>query len=100
MLGGNCAFASALRQTAPASRAAALYAPMNRDSKRPVTLEDLLSLKRAERPPAEFWTRFERDLRAKQLAALVEKRPWWQSMPRLFAGFSRYHLPIGATAVV
>lgn len=73
---------------------------MKPESKRPVTLGDLLQLKRAERPPAEFWTRFERDLRAKQLAALVEKRPWWRSMPRVFAGFSRYHLPIGATAIV
>ncbi|MBI5768008.1 MAG: hypothetical protein HZA93_09445 [Verrucomicrobia bacterium] len=72
---------------------------MNRDSRRPVTLEDLLQLKRAERPAPEFWTTFERDLRAKQLAALVEKRPWWQSLPRVFAGFSRYHLPIGAAAI-
>jgi hypothetical protein len=73
---------------------------MNRDSKRPVTVEDLLQLKRAERPAPEFWIAFERDLRAKQLAALVEKRPWWQSLPRAFAGFFRYHLPIGATAIV
>ena len=73
---------------------------MNRENKRPVTLEDLLQLKRTERPPAEFWTSFERDLRAKQLAALVEKRPWWRTVPRVFAGFSRYHLPLGATAIL
>ena len=73
---------------------------MNHESKRPITLEDLLHLKRAERPPADFWTGFERDLRAKQLAALVEKRPWWRTMPRVFAGFSRYHLPLGATAIL
>ena len=73
---------------------------MNRDPKRPVTLDDLLQLKRAERPAAEFWSGFERDLRAKQLAALVEKRPWWRMMPRVFAGFSRYHLPIGAVAIL
>ena len=34
-----------------------------------VTLEDLLRVKRAEQPPAEFWTDFERGMRAKQLAA-------------------------------
>jgi hypothetical protein len=73
---------------------------MKHESKRSVTVEDLLHLKRAERPPAEFWTSFERDLRAKQLAALVGKRPWWRSMPRVFAGFSRYHLPLGATAIL
>lgn len=69
-------------------------------NKRPVTLEDLLRLKRAERPSAEFWTEFDRELRAKQLAALVEKRPWWSALPRAFAGLSRYHVPIGATAVL
>ena len=75
---------------------------MNQDGKRPVTLEDLLRLKRAERPPAEFWNQFDRELRAKQLAALVEKRPWWRtiSLPRVFAGVRRYHLPLGATAVL
>lgn len=72
----------------------------NQENKRPVTLEDLLKLKRAERPPAEFWSQFDRELRAKQLSALVEQRPWWRTMPRLFAGFSRYHLPLGATAVL
>jgi hypothetical protein len=75
---------------------------MQPDSKRPVTLEDILRLKRAERPPAEFWTQFDKELRAKQLAALVEKRPWWKtvSFSQVFAGFRRYHLPIGATAVL
>ena len=73
---------------------------MNHESKRPITVEDLLQLKRAERPSAEFWTGFERDLRAKQLAALVEKRAWWRTTPRIFAGFSRYHLPLGATAIL
>lgn len=73
---------------------------MNEDNRRPVALEDILRLKRAERPSAEFWTQFDRELRAKQLAALVEKRPWWRVVPRAFAGLSRYHLPLGATAVL
>ena len=62
-----------------------------------VTLEDLLQLKRAERPPAEFWTRFEQELRAKQLAAIVEKRPWWQGLSRTWVRFS---LPVGAAAAL
>jgi hypothetical protein len=73
---------------------------INPEPKRPVTLEDLLRLKRAERPPAEFWAQFDRELRAKQLAAIVEKRPWWRTLPRAFGGLSRYHLPLGATAVL
>lgn len=75
---------------------------MNQDSKRPVTLEDILRLKCAERPPVEFWDRFDRELRAKQLAALLERRPWWRtiSIPRFFSGVRRYHLPLGATAVL
>ena len=75
---------------------------MNRENKRPVTLEDLLRLKRAERPPADFWNQFDRELRAKQLAAIVEKRPWWRRLDArsAWASFSRYHLPLGATAIL
>lgn len=63
-----------------------------------VTVEDLLRLKRAERPDAEFWSKFEVELRQKQLAALVERRPWWQSIPLLLN--RRVYLPVGATAVL
>jgi hypothetical protein len=74
---------------------------MKSENQKSVTVEDLLRLKRAERPSAEFWPQFERELRAKQLSALVVRRPWWQTLPgRALAGFSRYHLPIGATAVL
>jgi hypothetical protein len=75
---------------------------MNHGRKRPVSLEDLLRLKRAERPPAEFWNQFDRELRAKQLAALVEKRPWWRewSFGRAFSVVRRYHLPLGAAAIL
>lgn len=68
--------------------------------KRPVTLEDLLKLKRAERPSAEFWGEFDSQLRAKQLRALVEKRPWWHGLQTAFYSLGRYRLPIGALAAV
>jgi hypothetical protein len=71
---------------------------MKNESKRPITIEDLLRLKRAERPPADFWNEFDRALRAKQLAALVEKRPWWRTMPRVLAGFRLSHITIGVGA--
>ncbi len=72
------------------------------DRQRPVTLEDILRLKRSERPPAEFWTQFDRELRAKQLAALVEKRPWWRtiSLADVFGSVRRFQLPLGAAAVL
>lgn len=63
-----------------------------------VSLEDLLRLKRAERPTPEFWSSFERELRQKQLTALVEKRRWWHGFPGLLT--RRVYLPAGAAAAV
>lgn len=65
-----------------------------------VSLEDLLRVKRAERPPAEFWAQFERELRAKQLAAIISPRPWWASFIRLGARASHLQLPVGAAAIL
>ena len=63
-----------------------------------VSLEDLLRLKRAERPEPEFWAKFEDQLRRKQLAAIVDKRPWWRRLSA--ASIARISVPVGATAVV
>lgn len=68
----------------------------DQDSK--VSLEDLLRLKRAERPGPEFWGNFESELRQKQLTALVRKRRWWHELPILFN--RRIYLPAGAAAIV
>jgi hypothetical protein len=65
-----------------------------------VTVEDLLRLKRAERPPAEFWVGFEEQLREKQLAALVERRPWWHGVATLSARLGWMRVPVGATAIL
>ena len=73
---------------------------MKPESNRPITIEDLLRLKRAERPAAEFWSTFDQELRAKQLAALVGKRPWWQTLPMAFFRLGRYRIALGASAVV
>jgi len=62
------------------------------------TLEQLLRLKRAERPDAAFWTQFETELRQKQLTALVEKRRWWHDLPVLLN--RRLYVPAGGAAVV
>ena len=63
-----------------------------------VSLEDLLRLKRAERPDAAFWAEFESQLRRKQLAAIVVKRPWWRRVS--LSALRKISLPAGATAVV
>ena len=63
-----------------------------------VTLEDLLRLKRAEHPGPEFWANFEKELRQKQLTALVQKRRWWHELPVLLN--RRVYMPAGAVAVV
>lgn len=61
------------------------------------TLEELLQLKRCERPDAQFWAGFERELRQKQLTALVEKPRWWHG----FSGLGRrVYVPAGAAAMV
>ncbi len=49
----------------------------SRDSKSKITLEEILKLKRKERPPAEFWEAFDRDLRRRTLQALVNDEPWY-----------------------
>jgi len=72
---------------------------MPRFNQRPkVTIEDLIRLKRDERPAAEFWVSFDHELRQKQLTALLEKRAWWQELPQLL--MRRAYLPVGATAIL
>lgn len=76
--------------------------PSERAEANKVTLEELLRLKRAERPAPEFWNQFEQDLRAKQLAAIVARRPWWVSLrlPQLGRQAARWQVPLGAAAAL
>jgi len=69
-------------------------------NKRAVTLEELIRVKRAERPPPEFWAQFDREMRTKQLAAIVEPKPWWAPFIRVGARVSHHQVPIGAAAVL
>jgi len=71
-----------------------------KSAKPPVTLEDLLRFKRSEQPRPEFWNEFERELRAKQLAAIVEPRRWWTPLIRVGARVGRMQLPVGAAAIL
>jgi len=73
---------------------------MKSDRNPPVSIENLLQLKRAERPPAGFWSEFDKELRAKQLVAIMERRPWWVSWRRLIPALVRHPLPVGAAAAL
>ena len=64
------------------------------------TLENLLELKRHERPPEMFWDAFDSRLREKQLAALIPVESGWS---RWYAGvgrFAKFGLPLAAAAAV
>ncbi len=63
------------------------------------SLEDLLRLKRHERPDAAFWEDFDRGLRQKQLAAIIEPRPWWLGLALLGRRLVPVGMPVSATAV-
>lgn len=65
-----------------------------------VSLDDLFALKRAERPSEDFWQDFQRDFHVRQRAEAIEPKRWWFVLPRIFAGFSHYQMPIGAAAVL
>lgn len=68
---------------------------------RKVSLEEVLRLKRLERPEPQFWDRFDKELREKQLAAIMAKRPWWQmDLGRIMTGLARARVPVGAAAVL
>jgi hypothetical protein len=71
---------------------------MKEDTEHKVTIEDLIRLKRAERPPAEFWATFESQIRSKQLSAIVSRRPWWDRFSRISGILNRHQLSFGAAA--
>lgn len=72
---------------------------MNEGSRPPVTVEDLLKLKRLERPGPEFWTRFERELRDRQLAAIVTPRPWWSPIAPAYCAFVRHRMAFASASL-
>ena len=51
-----------------------------------VKLEDLLRLKRKERPNTAFWNSFDRELHQRMLQALVKKDPWYAQVVRGLTG--------------
>lgn len=70
----------------------------NKKQNQPLTLEQLLHVKRAERPDREFWDRFERELHQKQLSALVQAAPWYLRLGQFVGRFARRSAPFTAAA--
>lgn len=63
-----------------------------------VTLEQLLHLKRAERPDERFWDEFDRELHRRQLATAVNVRPWYTRFSGAGLVALRRSAPFGAAA--
>jgi hypothetical protein len=63
-----------------------------------VTLEELLQLKRHERPAPEFWPRFEGELRSKMLRSFVQPEPWAWRWSRALVNRATPWMTAGATA--
>ena len=63
-----------------------------------VKVEDLLRLKRAERPDEAFWGTFDRELHQRMLQTLVKKDPWYVQFLRGVSGRIAQTVAVGAAA--
>lgn len=63
-----------------------------------VKVEDLLRLKRAERPDEAFWNTFDRELHQRMLQTLVKKDPWYIQLLRGVSGRIAQTAAVGAAA--
>ncbi len=63
-------------------------------------LSQLLRLKRQERPEAAFWDKFDRELRSKQLSALVRTQSWYERLGKLSILVARKSATATATVSV
>lgn len=61
-------------------------ADQNKDPQEKVSLEELLRMKRCERPDQQFWQGFDRELHQRMLQSLVKKDPWYVQIMRGFTG--------------
>lgn len=73
-------------------------ADINKAQEKEVTVEDLLRLKRAERPDEAFWGTFDRELHQRMLQSLVKKDPWYVQVLRGVSGRIAQTTAVGAAA--
>lgn len=74
-------------------------ADTNNTHEKEVKVEDLLRLKRAERPGEVFWNTFDRELHQRMLQTLVKKDPWYVQVLRGVSGRIAQTAAVGAAAV-
>lgn len=73
-------------------------ADTNNARQKEVKVEDLLRLKRAERPDDAFWNTFDRELHQRMLQTLVKKDPWYVQLLRGVSGRIAQTTAVGAAA--
>jgi len=61
-------------------------ADQQNDPQKKVSLEELLRVKRSERPDQAFWGQFDRELHQRMLQTLVKKDPWYVQVMRGLRG--------------
>lgn len=65
-----------------------------------VNVEDLLRIKRAERPDDVFWDTFDKELHQRMLRTLVKKDPWYAQILRGLSGRLAQTIAVGSAAAV
>lgn len=73
-------------------------ADTNNTEKEIVKVEDLLHLKRLERPDQDFWNSFDHELHQRMLQALVKKDPWYMQIVRVLSSRVAQTAAVGAAA--
>ena len=73
-------------------------ADTNNAHEKEVKVEDLLRLKRAERPNEAFWNTFDRELHQRMLQTLVKKDPWYVQVLHGISGRIAQTAAVGAAA--
>ena len=75
-------------------------ADTNNAHEKEVKVEDLLRLKRAERPSEAFWNTFDCELHQRMLQTLVKKDPWYMKVLRGISGRIAQTAAVGAAAAL
>lgn len=70
----------------------------NNAQQKEVNVEELLRLKRAEKPNEAFWNDFDRELHQRMLQTLVKKDPWYEQLLRGVSGRIAQTAAVGAAA--
>lgn len=73
-------------------------ADSNNSQTKEVKVEDLLRLKRSERPDEAFWDTFDRELHQRMLQTLVKKDSWYTQLLRGVSGRLAQTAAVGAAA--